>query len=477
MSGSAVLMAAAFLLPMAAAWLALECWWPGEPSQRGDRLFRLSLAGPLGAWFGALFFFVWALAFTPAGRAMVLVHAGLLLATIIVLVSRWYVRGQRTHANLERIPMPADVTVPAERMLARWACLVTGGLALCGFASCLLRNPHGMWDAWAMWNLRARFLYRSGMYWADSFSPDLFWSSPNYPLGLPGFVALAWKYVGSETVIVPMLVAAMFFMATCAVLYASLRRQSGPIAAALGLIGLCGTPFFIRHSAAQYADVPVGFFFLTSTALMASYDRDPDRSRGWLVLTGVAVSLAAWTKNEGLLFLAAFTVARVVLASVGSERARLGREAFGLLAGAAPTLAILAVFKSFLAPTDSHFATQSWGTLAEKLGDWSRYQEVATAFFKGMSTFGGGMGALVIVVLLLVGVNWREFRQKRWLSGMIVLGMMLTGFFFIYITTPQRLTWYMGVSLNRILLQLWPMTVFLVFLNLKKVVPFKSETG
>ena len=73
MSGSAVMMAAAFLLPIAAAWLALARWWPGgEPAQRGDRLLRLSLAGPLGAWFGALFFFVWALVFTPAGRVMVL---------------------------------------------------------------------------------------------------------------------------------------------------------------------------------------------------------------------------------------------------------------------------------------------------------------------------------------------------------------------------------------------------------------------
>ena len=141
-------------------------------------------------------------------------------------------------------------------------------------ASRLIQNPHGGWDAWAIWNLRARFLFRSGPFWTDSFSPDLFWSSPDYPLGLPGYVALIWKYVDNDTVIVPMLVAAMFFVATGGLLYASLRRFSGQIAATLGLIALAGTSFFISHSASQYADVPLGFFVLATVVLMASYDNN-----------------------------------------------------------------------------------------------------------------------------------------------------------------------------------------------------------
>ena len=84
---------------------------------------------------------------------------------------------------------------------------------------------------------------------------------------------------------------------------------------------------------------------------------------------------------------------------------------------------------------------------------------------------------LIIITLILVGFERSGFRQKRWLSGMIVLGLMLIGYFFIYIVTPERLSWHLATSLNRLLLQLWPMTVFLVYLNLREVGASKSRTG
>ncbi|MEW5796433.1 MAG: glycosyltransferase family 39 protein [Candidatus Zixiibacteriota bacterium] len=280
-------------------------------------------------------------------------------------------------------------------------------------------------------------------------------------------MALLWKHAGGETVLVPIFIAALFFLATGAVLYAGLRVLSGQVAAALGLIALAGTPFFVRHSAAQYADVPVGFFFLTTVILLAVYDCDPGKRRGWLVLSGMAVSLAVWTKNEGLLFLVALATARLLPAAVGREWRQLGRDMLALALGAAPALLALVVFKIAFAPPDGLLALQGWGAIVEKLGDWSRYQEVAAAFVKEVSSFGGGMSVVIILTFALAGADWRRFKQRYWLSGMMVLLVMVIGFFFVYIITPQRLTWYMGVSLNRILPQLWPMTVFLVLVNLR----------
>ncbi|MEW5796432.1 MAG: hypothetical protein AB1772_08725 [Candidatus Zixiibacteriota bacterium] len=51
-----------------------------------------------------------------------------------------------------------------ERILALWGGVAAAGLAVCGFVSFALRHPHGLWDAWAIWNLRARFLYRLASY-------------------------------------------------------------------------------------------------------------------------------------------------------------------------------------------------------------------------------------------------------------------------------------------------------------------------
>jgi len=479
MSGSAIMMGTAFLLPIAAAWLALERWWPGGPTQRSDRLLRLSLAGPFGAGLSSLFFFVWALAFDPSGRAMVIVETVVLFLAVIILFLMIF--RNKTREVTACLPKSSSTAVSESlfpgRLINIVACAGIASLALVSFISRLLESPHGGWDAWAIWNLRARFLYRSGPFWTDSFSPELFWSSPDYPLGLPGFVASGWKFLGSETVLIPMLVAIVFFLAIGGLLFASLRCLTGQSAAVMGLIALTGTPLFIRHAAFQEADVPVAFFFLATTALMATYDNDTTRHRGWLVLAGIAVSLAAWTKNEGLLFLLALATARVTLRAFQKKWQQLGREGLNLLLGAAPTLAVLVTFKIRLAPPSGFFSQLSWDTVCEKLFDWSRYQETAPAFFKAMSTFGGSMGVLIIITLILVGFERSGFRQKRWLSGMIVLGLMLIGYFFIYIVTPERLSWHLATSLNRLLLQLWPMTVFLVYLNLREVGASKSRTG
>lgn len=37
------------------------------------------------------------------------------------------------------------------------------------FIVCTLTKPHGEWDAWAIWNMRARFLFRAGEFWRDAF--------------------------------------------------------------------------------------------------------------------------------------------------------------------------------------------------------------------------------------------------------------------------------------------------------------------
>lgn len=35
-----------------------------------------------------------------------------------------------------------------------------------------LKTPHGGWDAWAVWNLKARFVFRGGEAWTNVFSPS-----------------------------------------------------------------------------------------------------------------------------------------------------------------------------------------------------------------------------------------------------------------------------------------------------------------
>jgi len=450
----------ALCLPALVAWLWLERFCPRDGSAAGDRMLKLSLAGPFGVALGSLFYFVWSVIFTPSGRGMVAIESVLLGVVLAwMLIRRGATRAER--------PRPVHQVGSKRLWLAgRVSVVVTVCLGAVLLVANLVRYPHGHWDAWAIWNLRARFLFRAAEHWTDSFSSLLFWSSPDYPLCLPAFIAGAWKYMGYESVLAPMLVAAVFFAATLALLYSAVKGLSGRIPAAVVTVALAGTPLFVSHGASQYADVPLGFFFLATVVFMARHDYGAEHSGRWLILAGLAASLAAWTKNEGLLFLTAVFVSRMVVAVWSRGRARPVRDAARLLVGAFPVLVILAGFKLFLAPPSGFFAILNLDQVLEKLADPARYWTVLKAFFNQMSLFGNGTAPALLVAGVVVGFRRTAWRTSGLRSGLAVLALMLVGYFFVYVVTPQNLEWHLRTSIARLLLQLWPMTLFLFALCL-----------
>jgi hypothetical protein len=129
---------------------------------------------------------------------------------------------------------------------------------------------------------------------------------------------------------------------------------------------LASTPFH-RTGASQYADIPLSFFFLATVALVHFYRQRsvqiPDgRPICLLVLAGVAAGFAAWTKNEGLLFLVALLVSQIA-STAGSRPTASGefrlnsvREFGVLLLGVAPFLLLITWFKHSVAPGDLSLA-------------------------------------------------------------------------------------------------------------------------
>ena len=183
----------------------------------------------------------------------------------------------------------------------------------------ILAHPYGSgWDSFAIWNLHARFLYRGNAHWRDGFTALISWSHPDYPLLLPAAIAHFWTLLGHETPMVPALLGLVFTFATAGLLFSALDILIGRASALLGGMALLATPFFIELGTWQYADVPLSFFFLATLVLLhmhraqfAAGAVDGRLSRGFLALAGITTGLAAWTKNEGVLFLCALLLSRL----------------------------------------------------------------------------------------------------------------------------------------------------------------------
>ena len=83
---------------------------------------------------------------------------------------------------------------------------VIGALALVVVVACAVllvdwigAHPHGRWDAWAIWNLRAKFLATPSDRWRDAFDPVVSWSHPDYPLLLP--LAVSYTHLTLPTIL------------------------------------------------------------------------------------------------------------------------------------------------------------------------------------------------------------------------------------------------------------------------------------
>lgn len=331
--------------------------------------------------------------------------------------------------------------------------------------------PHGQWDAWAVWNLRARFLYRGYPdQWRDGFSSLLAWSHVDYPLLLPLSVVRGWMVAGRETTAVPSALAALFALCTPLVAAAAVRRVHSAGRAVVTALAIVACPAFVRYAAAQCADVPLGFFVLaTSVALFRACA--PSGARAWWGVAGVAAGLAAWTKNEGILFL--LLALGAVVTAAARRRGAAGTGAWHtwppalFLAGAAPAIAALAVLKS-ITPANDLLGAQSAVWVLEAVGSPQRVAIVASAFGRAL-WHGGATGPGVLPAMAaFVAVSGAARPSNPVPLGAIAgMALLLGAYAVACLLSPHDLAWQLAVSVDRLVLHAFPTLVWAGFMTTK----------
>jgi hypothetical protein len=321
--------------------------------------------------------------------------------------------------------------------------------------------PDGGWDAWMIWNLRARWLLRAPSL-AEAFPVVLPVTHPDYPILLPSLVALGWRVLG-ESASVPIVLAAAFASLYVSLLVVAVTGRRGRSWGLLAGAILLSTPVFVWSAPAQYADIPLGTFVLLGAIalLRAEEGEGSARTRAQLA-AGLALSLAALTKNEGLVYLGSFALA--VLLVGGGSFARRARDALWLLLGAAPGLAVLVAFRRRLAPPGEF---SSLGAMWQRALDPSRWLLASEHLLRRLVYFQGWtllLPAAVVAGLLVL-------RGPAPSSSLRRIGAALGGALLFlataYVVTPHDIVWHIDNSFDRLLLQAWGTLLLILFLSLR----------
>jgi hypothetical protein len=473
---------------------------PSAQRQTAGLLFRLFAGGGLGIGFTSCTYFVCLL--TGLTRYTAAIDLVVCLGSGLIFFMRYGKRGLRKQAGLSpdlqhsvrgaglsdkgngRIGRDLPVAGPARagspfHILTTVIFCTALVSSLISFAIAFLKEPHGRWDAWLIWNMHARFLFRGGDHWREAFASGLDWSHWDYPLLLPLSIARGWTYTGGEGVHLPAVMAFFFTFLLLGLLLTSLSLLRGRIQGFLGAMVLMGTSFFIYMGTSQFADIPLAFFILTTLVMLVYQAGAPENHPGAVILAGLASGLCAWTKNEGLLFFLIVTGSLLGATAYSKGWGHSLKRTAWFLAGALPILVIVVYFKTVLAPTNDLVAGFSASALSEKLFDLSRYDRIAKAFFitgisftqglydlrTGMHLNPGPVNVLLLAAYLLItGIQIDNRDRTGLVQAVSVLLLMIVGYFFIYVLTPLDLYYHLMTSLNRLFLQLWPGFIFVVFM-------------
>lgn len=443
--------------------LSITAWlWRRGSGSMPRAVLVASLAVGLGFGLSSGSVFVSIVLFDGIGRGLVVTDLALLGGLGAFALGR----AARSRPR-EAAPV---VDSPAERSAVTPVLALAFGLSVVAvvvrFAQMSLNYPHGWWDAWMIYNLRARFLLRGGAEWTDAFSALMPIAHPDYPLLLPGLVVRAWSYVGQETTIVPQVMALGFLLATVGILWAGLALLRDPDQGLLAGALLLAVPLFIDTAVVQDADTPLGFYFLATLVLLALHDRQG--SRGGLLLAGLAAGLAAWTKNEGVLFLVAIVAVRFVVEARASGWRRPAREAalFGL--GALPILLVLVYFKTQLAPPNDLVVGQGLRETSARLLDVHRYGMIFGALRETILN-SGPMGVVSAIWVLAIhavafGFDSEHPSGRVAAAALTTVGLIMAGYVMVYLTSPHELQSHLDSSLTRLVAQVLPTALFGYFL-------------
>jgi hypothetical protein len=440
----------AFLLGLA---LVELCWPKAGPA---DAWLRLALATGVGWGIVSCLFFFWSLIFSPFQPGFIWLVG--LLALLLGGMALWRGKNQWREAFFVR----------QWKFSSQKGVMILSLVVLSLFLAIVLwqqadAKPNGNFDAYAIWNLRARFIFLSSPdSWKAAFSPDFDNTMhADYPLLWPLIILQGYFSQGRVLTQAGVFQTVIFGVSTAMLMVAALFKIRDGLQAIFGGALLLGMPWFITYNAFQQSDGPLTYYYLMFIVLMVFYQTEP--RPGLLWLAGLSAGLTVWTKNDGVMFLFAALIVMVAAYLPRSRRAFLRSTAYFGLGLLLPMVTVL-VFKLTLAPPNDLFIDRNLTMLLENVFIPSRWLTILVALGNMLPDIGGWSPVVIlglVIYLLLAGRVGGQPGGKLF----FIIGITLIGYFGIYLITPYSLEWHLRYSLDRLLFHLLVPTLFLLLVH------------
>lgn len=325
--------------------------------------------------------------------------------------------------------------------------------------------PFGGWDAWSVWNYKAKFLLLSEGYWRDLFDPQMWHTSPHYPLLLPLITLWGWTPTGSPLPVIPLIIGLLFTFLTAALLYLLLKeitRRQDVIIAPLLLLSL---PFYAMLAASQYCDIVLSFYLLAGLGVLILLLKDHKEPSA--ILAGIFLGFLGFTKPEGLIasLLCAFWGSLWILLQPDLPRMKKFQVVIlfldSFMVASLPTV----LFQVWLSPGNQTFIN---GLVSSAKPLTATRWQFITAYL-GVELISPKWDGLWLLILagIFLGNN-RILLRELSLIPVFLFSYLAIVLGYYALNTYFEIGWWMSVTLNRILFSLLPVFLLWIFSGTNK---------
>jgi hypothetical protein len=328
----------------------------------------------------------------------------------------------------------------------------------------LYLSPTGGWDAWAMWNLKARTLASTQGDVAITMLNG--YAHSDYPLLLPYINARAFQALGTLSTIAPQVTMFLFCMSFWGIFVstAALLKKRSSLYLAIGII--FPGPYLPSIFSSQYADGPLTAVFtalLGVTLLNEIYRNNTDGQNKYhisFILHGILFGSLCMIKNEGLMLSMCFLIGYVVTRFQHRQLAAIPKDVCYMFFGIF-IFALLFVTVKIRYPLENDLITISIVDRFKYFFDISRYKLIAQFIFKEIFSMHWLLLPIILSIFPFVFGFDRTLKKANTIIFLpLVIGF--AGYIAIYFLTPHDLNWHLSTSLDRIMAHLTP--AFLLYL-------------
>ena len=405
-----------------------------------EKPFRLLFSIPLGFGLCSVFYFL----FLLTGIQNILVYK--IFEFIIAVVASFFI--------FTKI-IPPEIKIKKISLSLAFANLT--GLLI--FLKYYINNSLGSWDGFRIWNTKAEFMFRDISLWKNMFLQPHFLSHNDYPLFLPSSTARIWQYTGNDNSVFNITLAIIFTFSAVYMLYFAIKHFQNKKIAQLFATVLMLTPVFLVNGASQCADIPLSLFILASIISLFLYFEK--KNSHFLIFGTVFAGFSAWVKNEGLMFFLVF----LLVTGVYFLYKKSYKNFFYTAVASLPFIILIFLFKFLCnSPNDLIAGFFAFKTYTH-LFDLHNYLMIIKSLV--LMLIERFWLLFLLIIPLIKGVKLCKNNKEAFYLSLVIFILMCLGYFMTYILSPHDLDWLLTYSLDRIILHVLPLFLFLYALCLK----------